>query len=428
MKIKKQEIKKGIKLCTINTNRFKTNLVAVFLTLPITRENVTFNSVLSAVLRRGSQNMPTQEQISKEMENMYGASFGCGIDKTGDNHILKFYLESINDKFLPQKDENMLKQSIEKILEIVFNPLIENETFKKEYVEQEKNNIKRRIEAKIDNKAKYAIGRCIEEMYQNQPYGLYKYGYIEDLEKITAKDLYEYYLKVIKECKIDIFASGENIEDLKEVVKDNKYLQNLDQRKLQPIQKEEKEEIKEQRIIKESMDVTQGKLIIGLDVLAKIKNVSYITMIYNTILGVGANSKLFQNVREKASLAYTCGSNYIKRKQIILVRAGIEIENYEKAINIINEQLDDMKKGNFTEQDIENARNLIYATINNIEEEQDTEISYYFGQELAGNNITIEEYKDRIKNVTKEEIIEVAQNIKPNIIYFLYSRKYIIIR
>ena len=132
MKTKKQEIKQGIKLHTINTNKFKTNLVAIFLTVPITRENVTFNSVLSSVLRRGSKNMPTQEQISKELENMYGASFDCGISKTGDNHILKFYLESINDRFLPQTGENMLKQTIEKLLEIVFNPFIENGKFKEE--------------------------------------------------------------------------------------------------------------------------------------------------------------------------------------------------------------------------------------------------------------------------------------------------------
>ena len=189
MKTKKQEIKQGIKLCTINTNRFKTNLVAVFLSLPITRENVTYNAMISSVLRRGTKNMPSQEQISKELENMYGATFDCGIDKTGDNHILKFYLESVNDNFLPQTDENMLKTSIKKLLEIVFNPLVENGAFKEEYVKQEKENVKRIIEGKPDNKARYAFDRCIEEMYKDQPYGLYKYGYIEDLEQITAQDL-----------------------------------------------------------------------------------------------------------------------------------------------------------------------------------------------------------------------------------------------
>ena len=132
MQYKEKEIKKGIQLHEIQTEKFKTNLIAIFLTTPITRENVTKDALVSTVLRRGSKNMPTLAQISKEMEEMYGASFDCGIDKTGDNHVLKFYIEAINDKFIAQKDENMLKTAIEKLLEIVFNPLTENDVFKEE--------------------------------------------------------------------------------------------------------------------------------------------------------------------------------------------------------------------------------------------------------------------------------------------------------
>ena len=115
MEYKKSEIKKGINLHTIKTGKFKTNLIAIFLTTKLERETVTKNAVISALLRRGSKNMPTQEQISKELEEMYGASFDCGLDKTGDNQVLKFYIETINDKFLPQNEENMLKTSIEMI-------------------------------------------------------------------------------------------------------------------------------------------------------------------------------------------------------------------------------------------------------------------------------------------------------------------------
>ena len=129
MKYQKQEIKKGIKLHLINTDKFKTNLIAIFLTTPLSREYVTFNAILSAVLRRGSKTMPSQEEISKVLEGMYGAAFDCGINKTGDNHILKFYLESVNDKFLPDDGENMLKLSIEKLADIVFNPYLEDGTF-----------------------------------------------------------------------------------------------------------------------------------------------------------------------------------------------------------------------------------------------------------------------------------------------------------
>ena len=211
MEYKQTELKKGIKLHTINTDKFKTNLIAIFMTTKLTRENVTKNAVISALLRRGSKTMPSQEEISKQMEEMYGASFDCGLDKTGDNQVLKFYLESVNDNFLPQKGEGMLKTSLEKLLDIVLNPYIENDGFKTEYVEQEKNNIKQRIEGKIDNKARYALDCCIEEMYQNEPFGLYRFGYIEDLEKMNGKNLYEYYKELIASCKIDIFISG-NIE------------------------------------------------------------------------------------------------------------------------------------------------------------------------------------------------------------------------
>lgn len=420
MQYKEKEIKKGIKVHLIKTEKFKTNLIAVFLSLPITRENVTKNSLISAVLRSGTKNMPTSMQISQELEEMYGASFDNGIDKTGDNHVLKFYLESINDKYLPQQDENMLKTSIEKLLEIVFNPLTENGIFKEEYVKQEKENIKRIIEGKPDNKARYAFDRCIEEMYKDKPYGLYKYGYIEDLEKIDAKTLYEYYENLKTECKIDIFVSGSIDEETIKLVEENDNIKKLQEREAQYIinQIEEKTEMQEKEV-KEEMDVTQGKIVIGLDLHLENEEQRYDALLYNAILGGSANSKMFQEVREKASLAYTAGSNYVRYKNNIFVKCGIEIKNYEKAMKIIRKQLEDMKIGNFTDEDIENAKKGIISTIKSIDDEQDTEITYFFGQELSGNKISIDEYIEKIQKVSKEDVIKIANSITINTIYFL---------
>ena len=221
MKNIEKEIKPGIKLHTIKTEKFKTNLIAIFLSMPITRENVTKNALISSILRRGSMNMPTLLDISKKLEEMYGASFDNGIDKIGDNQILKFYIETINDNYIPQNGENMLKTSIEKLIEIVFNPLIKDKKFNEEYVEQEKENIKRIIEGKTDNKAMYATERCIEEMYKNEPFGLYKYGYVEYLKKIDAQSLYKYYKEMISTCKIDIFVSGDVDEKIVKILEEN---------------------------------------------------------------------------------------------------------------------------------------------------------------------------------------------------------------
>lgn len=420
MKYNEIDIKNGIKLHTIKTEKFKTNLIAVMLTTKLDRKNITKNALIPAVLRRGTKFMQTQEEINKKMEDMYGASFDCGLDKTGDNQILKFYMETVNNEFLPQDAENMIKNSIEKIFEIIFNPYLENGVFKKEYVEQEKENIKQIIDGKIDSKARYALDRCIEEMYKNEPFGLYKFGYVEDLKDINEKNLYEYYLELIKTCKIDIYISGIVDENIHNIIKQNENIEKLEERKPDfkefELVKKENEEAKE---IQESMEVTQGKLIIGLDVNILDKDARYKIMIYNSLLGGSANSKLFQNVREKASLAYTASSSYYRFKNNIFINCGIDIPNYQKALEIIKKQIEDMKNGDFTDEEIENAKNGIIASIKTIDDEQDTEITYYFGQELSGTKTTLEEYIENIQKVNKADVLEVAKQISINTIYFL---------
>lgn len=411
-------IKKGIKVHSLKTNKFKTNLIAIFLTSELSRKTVTSNALISAVLRRGSKNMPTQEEISKELEELYGATFDCGIDKTGDNQVLKFYIESINDKFLPQKDENMLKTSIEKILDIVFNPLIKDEAFDKEYVAQEKENIKHRIEGKIDNKARYALDRCIEEMYKDKPFGLYKFGYVEDLENINEKNLYQQYKDLINECKIDIFISGDIDDNIESIILENEKVKKLKEREPK-YNKESEQEREKHGEITEKMDVNQGKLVIGLDVNTQSEDEKYYTLVYNNILGGSANSKIFQNVREKANLAYVASSNYFRYKNNIFINCGIEISNYQKAVDLIKIQLEDMKKGNFTDEEIENAKKSIVAIIRTIDDEQDTGITYYFGQELSNNKTSIEDYIKKIEGVKRENILDVANKIDINTIYFL---------
>ena len=421
MNYKKEDIKKGITFHKINTNKFKTNLFAIFLTTKLDRETVTKNALLTAVLRRGTKNLPTQEDISKQLENMYGASFDCGVEKTGDNHIMKFYLESINNEFLPSQ-ENLSKECMEILLDVVFNPYLENEKFKQEYIDGEKENLKQVIQGKIDNKAKYAYDRCVEEMYKNEPYGLYKYGYIEDLDKIDAQNLYEYYLDLIKNVKIDIFVSGDLDEQIVSEIKENEIIKSLNERIASyNINKENeiKEKVEQPQVVTESMQITQGKLILGLDVLDNKKESKYATSVYNIILGGSANSKMFQNVREKASLAYSAGSNYLRQKDNVFIKCGIDIPNYEKALEIIKEQLKQMESGDFTEEDIQNAKIIIDSSVGSIPESQDSEITYYFAQELSDEFVSTEDYIKKINSVNKEEIVDIAKKIQINTIYFL---------
>lgn len=422
MSYKIDEIKKGIKLHLIETDKFKTNLITVFITTPINRETVTLNTMIPAVLKRGTNNLKTQEEVNKNLEEMYGAEFDCGIDKAGDNQVLKFYIETLNDDYTLSND-NILKKSFELILDLVFNSLKEGQGFKKDYVDQEKENIKNLIEAKIDNKDVYALERCIEEMYKGKPYGLYKYGYTEDLEKIDENSLYKHYLELINNAKIDIFVSG-NIKEKEalDIIKNNENIEKLKDREAQIIVNNEQTETKEEvstRELKESKNVGQGKLVLGLDIHYNEENSKYKMAIYNVILGESANSKLFQNVREKASLAYTARSNFVRQKNNIYIRCGIEIEKYEEALKIIKEQLKEMENGNFNEEDIQNAKKYMVAGIKTVQDEQDSELTYYFGQELSGKLTSFEEYAEKINEVSKDDVLEIAKSIKINTIYFL---------
>lgn len=415
------ELKKGIKAHFIKTDLYKTDLTCMIITTPLKRENVTKNALIPFMLRRGTAKLPNQYLISKELENMYGASFNCGVDKMGDNVVLKFCIESISNEYA-LNGEDILKMNIDNLLDLVFNPIQVNGMLNEEFLNVEKENLKDVIESKIDDKDAYSLEACISNMYGEIGFGLYKYGYVEDVDKITIQDISEYYKWLIANSKIDLFISGNiNEEKLKALLENNENIKKLNPREENYVldSTDSKQKVENIREVQEQMDVTQGKLVIGLDVNSKQENVRAIGNIYNSILGNGANSKMFQNVREKAGLAYSAKSTFFKQKNNIFIRCGIQIENYEKAVELIKVQLEDMKKGEFSEDDINNAKTFLIAGIKNVEEEQDTEIIYYIGQEISKTNLSIQEYMDNINKVSKEEIVEFANSIDINTIYFL---------
>lgn len=419
-----EEIKQGIKVHFRNTKKYKTNLITVFLSVPLDKKTVTKNALITSILRLGTEKQPTQEEINKKLEEMYGAEFNCGIEKIGENQLLKFYIEVLNDEFTPEK-ENLLEEAINQLLDIIFNPVMKDNSFLREYIETEKVNLKNIIESKINDKEQYSFDRCIEEMYKDMPYAIYKYGYVEDIEKLTDEELYNQYQELIKTAKIDIYISGDfNKNEIKNVIQNNMNIQKLSSRNVDKIVEQTNivgasSARPKPNTIEEKQNVTQGKLVIGLDIDDNSENSKYILGIYNVILGASATSKLFQNVREKASLAYSARSVYVRQKNNIYIRCGIEIGNFDKAIPIIYKQLDDMKKGDFTDEDIQSAKETFISAIKSIQDEQDEEITYFISQELLGDKPDFEEYINKMQSVTKQQVQDVANKISVNTVYFL---------
>lgn len=392
----------------IETKKFKTNVYALYLTIPLTKENVTYNALIPTVLKRGCEKYNNQLEISKKLEEMYDATFGIGITKVGNNEVLKFYLESLNNNYLPN-NEDLSKTSIEMLLNIVMKPYLVNGKFDDDYVEQEKENLKKVIESRKDNKDTYATNRLLEEMFKEEPYGLYKFGNIDEIDNITSEKLYEKYKELIKNSEKYLYIVGD-VENL------NIESYNIDEKEI-TISKEFPVKISEkENIVKEQMDVTQGKLVIGLNTP---NNKQEVIALYNTILGKGANSKLFLNVREKEGLAYSAGSTYLKRNNAIIISTGIEVSKYNKAVEVIKNQLKDMEDGNITEKEMKDAKQFINAGLNLINESSENMIEYRFDKDLYNEEIDIEKYRKKIEEIKKEDIVKVAKQIKIDTIYFL---------
>ncbi len=417
------ELKQGIKAHLIKTDIFKTNLITIILTTPLKRENVTKNALIPFLLKRGSKNFPTNEDISKRTDELYGTSLNCGVDKVGDNQILKFVAESIDNNYT-LNGEDLIKDVIDLLIDVTFNPYMENGKFKETALDTEKAHLEDLINSKIDNKDIYAYNKCLENMYEFTGFGLYKYGYLQDLEKLSLEEISEYYFELLKTCKIDIFISGNFDENhVKEILNQNEILKKLNEREpeynVADPSTEVVQKVDNPKKIQEKLDVNQGKLVIGYNILDKQPNSRDIGIVCNCILGDGASSMLFQNVREKAGLAYTVKSGFIKPKNIIMINSGIEIQNYDKALELIKEQVENIKKGKFSDKDITNAKTYIVSGIKNIEAEQDTEVIFYMGQELSSKYFGINQHITSINSVTKEQIVEFAKSLQMNTIYFL---------
>jgi predicted Zn-dependent peptidase len=313
----------------------------------------------------------------------------------------------------------VLKDAVYLISDIILNPIKENGAFKEEFVTQEKETLREVIESKINDKAEYAQDRAVEEMFKDEPYGLYKYGYVEDLDSITPQILYKQYEKIINEAEIHIYVSGNlEVEEVKKLFENNfsALKRNVNSR----IEVRNTHASKGQAEVVENQNVTQGKLVLGYNLESNdVKKDFYKMTVYNAILGGTASSKLFNNVREKKSLAYTIRSQYVKHIGTLFVSAGIELDNFDIAKESILKEIDDMKNGIITDIELNDAKVNLITRFKSYNDSQSALIGWSIGQKLLGVTEDIDETIKEVEKITKEDVIDVASRLKLELSYFL---------
>ena len=415
--LKTLEIGKNVKLTLIPESKFKTNLISVYIQRKLDRNEVTKNALLPGILKSGCNKYKTLGQLTNREEELYGSYLHAGASKRGESQVLGFSILSVNEKYL---DEKILGQCIEFLNEIINNPLVIDGGFNEEYLNIEKEILKDSIMSIINDKGNYAMKRTNEIMFEGEPYSINGKGYIEDLDTIDRVGLYEHYKEVLKTSPIEIMIEGEFEES--EVVELIKEKFQFDRGNIIDIPKEEYyKEVDKVKEVKETMDIAQGKLVMGyrcnVDYLDEEKY--YSLLLGSRILGGGADSKLFINVREKESLCYTIYSTIQKSKSTMMVCSGIEAQNYEKTVNLVKEQVQKLKDGDITESEISNAKIAFINSLNSLNDEIGRISDFYFSQSISKNKSDLDQIKNMINKSTKEDIVEAVKNIELDTIYFL---------
>lgn len=409
----------GINLMLINKENYKTNIATIYIKRPLKREEVTMNSLLPSVLKSGTKDYPSQREITVKMQELYGSNLGASVDKTGERQIMSFRLYTTADEFLP---EPIFEEAFDILKKVVLDPKTIDDGFDPKFVDIEKENLREDINAKINNKGHYAVEKCIEHMCEGEPFSISEDGYIDDLDGINEKNLYKHYLNVIESSEIDIVIAGSF--DRKKVIE---IIQNTFSIKRESIIETKNEEIykkPEPKFVEENLDITQGKLVMGFRTNMDFKNEKYYSLLmYSAILGGGAHSKMFLNIREKESLCYSIYSTLEKMKGLMFISAGIEISDYDKALELIYKEIDDMKNGNISKQEMENSRSYLVSNLRALNDSLSSLTDFYYNMSIQNTNRSLDDVIELVKKVKTEDVVEVAQDIYLDTVYFLKGPK-----
>lgn len=414
----------GIRVHIYPTRQFKTITCVLMVQQALTEQTVTPTAMLAQILQRGSAQYPTKLEMTRYLDEMYGAVFHVDVDKRGERHVLQFYLDLPHEKYV-QNEDDLLEKGMAFLADVLLRPLLEGEDrFVQRYVEAAKGALKRKIESIIDDKIQYAQYRCISEMCRNEPFRLLPYGQLEDVSAMEAGALYRHYRQWLAESQLDLFVVGDVREDTMELLV-RRHLPFPVRTVSLPPASGTWPRVEDVRHVTEELDVAQGKLNLGLRTGGRtLASPDYpALMMYNGILGGFPHSKLFRNVREKASLAYYAFSRLESLKGLLLIQTGIEVANYQKALDIVQEQLNLMRHGDFSPLEMEQTKAMLMHHLREVHDRAGTLIDFAFRGLVAGVPQKPDELMEQIAAVQRDDIQRVAEQIQLDTIYFLRSRQ-----
>ena len=412
-----------VRLHTVNTDRFKMSRFSINFVTKSDKYRTPLTRLMLSVMMRGSEKYPTVTAINKALDEQYGATVTLRNVTVGEKSINKISCKILKDSYALESDGSSILENVIAILsDILFNPLRdENGRFVSSYTESEKRIAIDAIRSKINDPKAYASEQCSKYMFEGSEYAIAGDGNEALVESFTSADVTENLDKFMHDCRVECYYIGSEAHEYVESLI-SKYF-SFENDSLCDVSYTEHAyltERKEAKYIEEMNDVSQGRLVLGYRCGTVLSDRDYYAMaMFNEIFGGGSVAKLFMNVREKKSLCYYCYSSLHSATGTIKVGCGIDPEKKDEALEEIAVQLDAMKCGDFTETEMETARKTLISGFRQISDSPAAIEAFEFRRLLAGVSESVESCRDEIMKVTAKDVIEAAQKVVLDTVYFL---------
>ncbi len=400
----------------IKTDHFKTVNTRIMFKRKAKKEEINYRNFLSLMLLESTKKYKTHKEIEVKCEELYALNVRSESFLSGNYSVMSFDSVFLNEKYT---EKGLFKEIFDFLFQLTLDPNVDNKAFDTNSFNNVKNVLINNLESYKDVPSYYSRKRILELAGKNTPLELKSEGYLETINEVNEKNLFEYYQKIIKTDNIDIFIIGDVDEEyLKKLIKETIPINTL--KKPSETHYIEHKKIRKRALIeKEKDDFRQSQLLLAykLDKLTDFEK-QYVIPIYNYILGGAPDSKLFKNIREKKSLCYNISSGHIMIANLILITAGIDAKNYKKTVTLIRKQVKDMEKGLFDESDIEKAKLIFLNSYKELTDNPAVIMSIYMLHEYLNRDLLDDRIK-KTKTVTKDMIVSVAKKVHLDTIFFL---------
>ena len=414
------EIIKGVHLHFIQSEKFKTNKIKVRFSAPMSEKTIAGRVLTASMLETSNALYPTSQAFREKLANLYGANYSTSLSRRGLVHYLDINLSFVRDQFLSRK--NMLADEILDFLKAsLFFPLSNGKAFDTKTFEIEKRNVLTDLEAEIENHFYHAHRELNNLFYDSPEMRIPRVATIELVEKETAETSFAAFQQMLNQDQIDFFFIGDfNEIAVREKIQEFQFSER--EQSLQLSYQQNYSNITKEKL--EQRDVHQSIVELAYHFSSQYGDSAHLPLIVlNGLLGGFAHSKLFVNVREKESLAYTISSSFDIFSGLMRIYAGIDRANRTKTIALINRQILDLKRGHFTDEELEQTKNMLKNSILLAQDRQNTLIERdYMSSVLGKKFLSLEAWLKALENVSKADLIEAAQQLKLQAIYFMEGK------